>query len=167
MHSLIKIVILIFMENQKEALIRSLENNHIEEKSSQSNQSSISFLHFFSYLGLAILLGIFFGFLLTKLPFKTKSKKSLEIVSNKKTVGIIDKKTFKDQAEGTLKEGGIDGEGNFHLERPGGESQNVYLTSSTVDLSLYVGKKVRVYGQTFAGQKAGWLMDVGLVEVLE
>jgi hypothetical protein len=76
-------------------------------------------------------------------------------------------KNFKDQAEGTLKEGGIDGEGNFHLERPGGESQNVYLTSSTVDLSLYVGKKVRVYGQTFAGQKAGWLMDVGLVEVLK
>jgi hypothetical protein len=30
-----------------------------------------------------------------------------------------------------------------------------------------VGKKVRVYGQTFAGQKAGWLMDVGYIEVLE
>jgi hypothetical protein len=155
------------MENQKEVLIRSLENNHIEEKNSQSNQSSVSLLHFFSYLGLAIFLGIFFGFLLTKLSFKTESKKSLEVVSNQKTAGVVDKKTFKDQAEGTLKEGGIDGEGNFHLERPGGESQNVYLTSSTVDLSLYVGKKVRVYGQTFAGQKAGWLMDVGLVEVLK
>jgi hypothetical protein len=43
---------------------------------------------------------------------------------------------------------------------------NVYLTSSTVDLSPFVGKKVRVWGQTFTGQKAGWLMDVGLVEVL-
>jgi len=167
LHSLIKVVILIFMENQKEALIRSLENNRIEEKNSQSNQSLISFLHFFSYLGLAILLGIFFGFLLTKIPFKTESKKASTTVSSQKTAGIADKKTFKDQAEGTLKEGGIDGEGNFHLERPGGASQNVYLTSSTVDLSLYIGKKVRVYGQTFAGQKAGWLMDVGLVEVLE
>jgi hypothetical protein len=155
------------MKNQKEVLIRSLENNNIEEKNSQSNQSSISFLHFFSYLGLVIILGIFFGFLLTKIPFKNELKKSSHFVSSQKTAGIIDKKTFKDQAEGTLKEGGIDGEGNFHLERPGGESQNVYLTSSTVDLSLYVGKKVRVYGQTFAGQKAGWLMDVGLVEVLE
>jgi hypothetical protein len=155
------------MENQKEVLIRSLENNRIEEKNPQSNQSLISFLHFFSYLGLAILLGIFFGFLLTKLPFKNELKKSSRVVSSQKTAGIIDKKTFKDQAEGTLKEGGIDGEGNFHLERPGGVSQNVYLTSSTVDLSLYVEKKVRVYGQTFAGQKAGWLMDVGLVEVLE
>ena len=155
------------MENKKEILIHSLENDHIKEKNFQPNQSAISFFHFFSYLGLAIFLGIFFGFLLTKLSFKTESKKSLEVVSNQKTAGVVDKKTFKDQAEGTLKEGGIDGEGNFHLERPGGESQNVYLTSSTVDLSLYVGKKVRVYGQTFAGQKAGWLMDVGLVEVLE
>ena len=82
------------------------------------------------------------------------------------TAGIADKKTFKDSSEGILKEGGIDGEGNFHLERPGGESQNVYITSTTVDLSKYVGKKVRVWGATFQGEKAGWLMDVGLVEVL-
>ena len=75
------------------------------------------------------------------------------------------KKTFKDSIVGLLKEGGIEGEGNFHLERPGGVSQNVYLTSSTVDLSKYVGKKVKVWGQTFQGQKAGWLMDVGLVEI--
>lgn len=83
-----------------------------------------------------------------------------------KSAGIVDKKTFKDQAEGILREGGLDGEGNFHLERPGGVSQNVYLTSSTVDLSSYVGKKVRVWGQTFKAEKAGWLMDVGLVETL-
>ena len=61
----------------------------------------------------------------------------------------------------------MEGEGSFHLERPGGTSQNVYLTSSTVDLSEYVGKKVKVYGETFQGEKAGWLMDVGLVEVLQ
>jgi hypothetical protein len=38
----------------------------------------------------------------------------------KKTVGVKDEKKFKDKAEGILKEGSIDGEENFHLERPGG-----------------------------------------------
>ena len=42
--------------------------------------------------------------------------------------------------------------------------KTLYLTSSTVDLSVYIGK-VKVWGQTFTGQKAGWLMDVGLVEI--
>src|SRR4030066_2350630 len=58
--------------------------------------------------------------------------------------GVKDEKKFPDKAEGKLKEGGIDGEGNFHLERPGGKSQNVYLTSSTIDLSKFIGKKVRI-----------------------
>ena len=74
---------------------------------------------------------------------------------------------YKDSAEGLLKEGGIDGEGSFNLERPGGVSQTVYLTSSTVDLSEYLGKKIKVYGQTMQAQKAGWLMDVGKVEVVQ
>lgn len=82
-------------------------------------------------------------------------------------VGSDDTETFSDTAEGTLREGGIDGEGAYHLERPGGESQNVYMTSSVVDLAPMVGKKVKVWGKTFAGEKAGWLMDVGRVEVLE
>ncbi|OGK18579.1 hypothetical protein A3G67_01900 [Candidatus Roizmanbacteria bacterium RIFCSPLOWO2_12_FULL_40_12] len=82
-----------------------------------------------------------------------------------KTAGVFDKKTFPDSAEGLLKKGGIEGEGKFHLERPGGLSQNVYLTSSTVDLEQYIGKKVKVWGQTFKAEKAGWLMDVGYVEV--
>lgn len=82
------------------------------------------------------------------------------------TVGVEDTKEFPDNAEGQLKEGGIDGEGEYHLERPGGESQNVYLTSSTVDLSQFVGKKVKIWGKTFEAEKAGWLMDVGKLEVL-
>jgi len=82
-------------------------------------------------------------------------------------VGITDKDTFKDSAEGELKKGGIDGEGSHRLERPGGESQYVYLTSSIVDLDKFVDKKVKVWGETFSGQKAGWLMDVGKVKVLE
>lgn len=81
------------------------------------------------------------------------------------TVGT-DSTDFKDSAEGTLEKGGVDGEGSHHLVRPGGDTQNVYLTSSIVDLSKFVGKKVKVWGQTFSAQKAGWFMDVGKLKVL-
>jgi len=81
-------------------------------------------------------------------------------------VGITDEKTFRDSAEGELEKGGVEGEGSHHLKRPGGESQNVYLTSSIVDLDKFVGRKIKVWGETFSGQKAGWLMDVGKVKVL-
>lgn len=82
-------------------------------------------------------------------------------------VGVSDEKAFRDSVEGILVEGGIEGEGSHHLEREGGASQNVYLTSSTVDLSLFTGHRVNVWGETFSAQKAGWLMDVGRVKVLE
>ena len=81
-------------------------------------------------------------------------------------VGLDDTKTFSDTAEGMLEEGGIDGEGTHHLTRDGGPSQNVYLTSSVLDLEQFVGKKVQVWGQTFSAQKAGWLMDVGKIKEL-
>lgn len=83
------------------------------------------------------------------------------------TVGVADEKSFKDSAEGELEKGGMNGEGSHHLVRPGGESQSVYLTSSVVELNKFVGRKVKVWGQTFAAQKAGWLMDVGKLKVLE
>lgn len=82
-------------------------------------------------------------------------------------IGIEDTKTFRDSATGVLREGGIDGEGTHHLEREGGASQNVYLTSSVVDLGEFVGKKVEVWGETFKGQKAGWFMDVGRLKIVE
>ena len=119
----------------------------------------------FIFIAVAVILGVGVGFGASKL--QQKPKPGTTSAKAEKVVGIADKKTFKDQAEGTLKEGGIDGEGNFHLVRPGGESQNVYLTSTTVDLTQYIGKKVRVWGETFAAEKAGWLMDVGLVEILK
>lgn len=87
-------------------------------------------------------------------------------LSKGQTFGSKDTKTFKDPVEGTLREGGIEGEGAYHLERPGGESQNVYLTSSVIDLSTFVGKKVKVWGETNAAQRAGWLMDVGRLQIL-
>lgn len=81
------------------------------------------------------------------------------------TYGTNDTSTFKDTAEGVVQKGGINGEGQFHLVRPGGDSQNVYMTSSSVDLSQFIGHKVKVWGATQTAQYAGWLMDVGKVEV--
>lgn len=84
------------------------------------------------------------------------------------SAGIADKETFSDSAEGTLEKKTEDDfleEGSYKLIRPGGESQTVHLTSSTVDMSKFVGEDVRVYGETFASEKVGWLMDVGFIEV--
>jgi len=116
---------------------------------------------------IVVVVGVALGFALSSLKFSpTTGGVSGKTIKTEKTAGILDKKTFKDKAEGLLKEGGIDGEGNFHLDRPGGASQNVYLTSSTVDLSQFIGKKIRAWGVTFKGEKAGWLMDVGYIEVI-
>jgi hypothetical protein len=82
-------------------------------------------------------------------------------------IGNADEKTFKDKSTGVLEEGGINGEGSHRLLREGGPSQTVYLTSSVVDLDEFVGHKVTVWGETFAAQRAGWLMDVGRVKVEE
>lgn len=96
-----------------------------------------------------------------------KREVSKESIGKGTVVGVPDEKTFKDSTEGDLEKGGIEGEGSHHLVRPGGESQYVYLTSSIIDLDQFVGRKVKIWGQTFSGQKAGWLMDVGKLEVLE
>lgn len=80
--------------------------------------------------------------------------------------GSHDTSTFADVAQGYLEKGGVDGEGSHKLLREGGISQTVYLTSSVTDLDKMVGMEVKVWGETFKGQKAGWLMDVGRVEIL-
>jgi len=91
-----------------------------------------------------------------------------KVIKTEKVVGSTDTSTFRDSAEGVLENGGIDGEGTHHLVRAEGRpDQNAYLTSSVVDLDQYAGKKVKVWGETFTAQKAGWLMDVGKIELLE
>ncbi len=77
------------------------------------------------------------------------------------------KKNFKDTAIGTVEKGSINGEGTHILNREGGITQRAALTSSVVDLDLFVGKKVEVKGETNASNKAAWLLDVGSVKVLE
>lgn len=79
--------------------------------------------------------------------------------------GSADETAFKDSATGVLDKGGFNGEGTHKLVRPGGPSQTVYLTSSVIDLDTLVGDQVTVWGETFKGQKVGWLMDVGRVKV--
>lgn len=136
-------------------MLHTLETKEVDE---------VSYSSFFTFVAVAVVIGAVIGFGLTRLNKKTTSN-DVTTKNTAQSAGIVDKKTFKDSVEGILREGGIDGEGNFHIERPGGVSQNAYLTSSTVDLSNYVGKKVKVWGQTFSGQTAGWLMDVGSVEI--
>lgn len=120
-----------------------------------------------------VVLGVISGYIfaarsgsLVSLGTTTKVGSNSSAVTKGAVFGSNDTSTFKDKVEGVLKEGGTDGEGAFHLERPGGVSQNVYLTSSSVDLSKFIDKKIKIWGQTQKAQHAGWLMDVGRVEVL-
>lgn len=125
---------------------------------------------FIASIAVVVIVGIVIGYVASPKGGVTSGSATLSVgstVEKGTVVGSEDTKTFKDKAEGVLEEGGIEGEGQFHLVRPGGDSQNVYLTSSIVDLSQFLKKKIRVWGQTNSAKKAGWLMDVGRVEVLE
>jgi hypothetical protein len=122
-------------------------------------------------LVLIAVLGIGTGYALATFSAKTGTKVPLLPTQGSdlkgQSFGSGDTSTFKDTAEGKLVEGGVEGEGQYHLERAGGDSQNVYLTSSLVDMSKFLNKKIKVWGETQKAEKAGWLMDVGKVEVLE
>lgn len=120
---------------------------------------------------IVILLGIGGGYFLSKnmnntpVAATTAGGTNSTTITTGSTFGSDDMETFSDTAEGVLKEGGVEDEGQFHLERSGGESQNVYMTSSIVDLSKFIDKKIKVWGQTQKAKHAGWLMDVGRVQV--
>ncbi len=112
-----------------------------------------------------IFAGILSGYFLVNPSSNAKQSGKGGIFDNSKVVGSTNTQIFKDTAEGVLEVGGINGEGTHKLVRPGGDSQTAYLTSSVVNLDEYVGKKVKVWGETLAAQKAGWFMDVGRLEV--
>ncbi|MBI2074358.1 MAG: hypothetical protein HYT83_00800 [Candidatus Levybacteria bacterium] len=138
---------------------------------SQANNSALFSRKIILFLIVVAFLGVGSGYLLSKNSVKVGqinlSTGGENAAQKGMVVGSNDTKTFKDSAEGKLENGGIEDEGQYHLVRPGGDSQNVYLVSSVIDLSKFIGKKVRVWGETQKAQKAGWLMDVGRVEVLE
>lgn len=121
-------------------------------------------------IGLSIVLaGAFTGFVLAQGKFgKTGGVggRITGIDGAKQTVGIKCETQLQEIPEGILKEGGIDGEGTHHLERDGGPARSVYLTSSVIALDDYIDKKVKVCGETFAAEQAGWLMDVVSLEVV-
>lgn len=115
-------------------------------------------------------LGVGAGYLLSK-NSSTSTSAALApgtgMVNTKTEVGSNDTRTFRDTATGVIEAGGLSGEGTHKLVRDGGPSQTVYLISSVVDLSTFVGKKVEVWGETQKATKVSWLMDVGRVKLLE
>ncbi len=76
-------------------------------------------------------------------------------------------KAFKDTATGVIEKGDINGEGTHILNREGGKSQRASLTSSVIDLDLFIGKKVEIKGETNTSTKTSWLLDVGVIKILE
>ena len=83
--------------------------------------------------------------------------------------GVNNPSVYKDRAQGRLEENNNKEvpEGSHRLIRPGGEDQTAYLTSSVLDLNLFLGECIEIWGETHAAQKAGWLMDVGRVKLLD
>ena len=114
-----------------------------------------------------ILLGFGTGYLIANHSSgaATITTKNGTVATTAKVVGVQDASKFSNCPTGKLLEGGLDGEGTHHLERPGGPSQTAYLTSSLIDLDQYVNLTVKVCGETIQAQKAPWLMDVQRLEL--
>jgi hypothetical protein len=170
--------------NQSPFVRRSSANQAVESTSVSKAQSSakpvmqtvkpnnkgISGGKVFLVLILMILIGVGIGYGASFVSAKTGTSLVPNALNpNAPAAGKIygngDPSVYKDTAEGVMQNGGIDGDGQYHLVRSGGASQYVYLTSSTLDLSQFINQKIKVWGQTQAAQHAGWLMDVGKVEV--
>lgn len=118
---------------------------------------------------LVIGLGVITGYFLSNKLMKEGKTGTVGVISEVvkgKEYGMVDV-SGKDTAMGVVEVGGLNGEGTHKLLREGGPSQTVYLTSSAVDLDLFNGKKVQIWGETFRGQKTGWFMDVLKIKPLE
>lgn len=120
-----------------------------------------------------ILAGITTGWLLSgqsivgvKKESQVETSKGVEVSETE--AGLEDESSFSEQQspEGVLVEGGVEGEGTHHLDRGLGKDKYVYLTSTVIDLQSFVGKKVKVWGETLSGLHAGWLMDVGKIKII-
>ena len=153
---------------QKTPTVR-IENSSKKETTMDKKQSStLATVGLIAAVALVVLAGVSTGYALAQNSSAIKSVTGGGVLSDVKTensAGELEEGVKYDEAEGKLVVGGIGVEGSHHLERPGGDSQNVYLTSSSVDLDSYVDKTVKVWGVTFDPQKAGWLMDVAKLEV--
>lgn len=116
---------------------------------------------------LIVLLGALTGFLLSRSARFGQTQGTSDQFVNTTTEFGSTSTAFKDTAEGIIESEGTDGEGTHRLLREGGSTKTAYLFSSVLDLDQFIGKKVQVWGETHKAQKAGWLMDVGRVKILE
>ncbi len=140
----------------------------IGDKKASEDMKTQSQTMIFVVYGVLVVLGIGTGYLLSTTVRNTSSSFSkMTVVKTQTTEGISDAKTFRDSAEGIIEKGGTNGEGTHKLIREGGVSQTAFLVSSVIDLDEYIGKKIKVFGETFAAKKAAWLMDVGKIELLQ
>lgn len=150
------------MEGQNQSFIHSIYT----QESSPISQKIVIIA-----AALIIVCGALTGYLLSGNKLFTKSlpreATNPSEIKRGQAFGSEDTKTFRDTAEGTLQKGGVGEEGSHKLIRPGGDSQTVALTSSIINLDQFVGRKVKVWGETQKASKAGWLMDVGKLEVSE
>ena len=133
------------------------------------------------YLVIVAVSGIFLSFWLSRF-FPTSNQKTTPGLSSQlqsadkissasdievgKIYGDADG-TFSDTATGTIEKGSINGVGTHILNREGGISQRASLTSSIIDLDMFVDKLVEIKGETNASDKTSWLLDVGQIKVLQ
>lgn len=152
----------------------NLEDNLIEKFPDSSPKNFLKEILLPSGIILLIILaGTATGYLLNRRVGKgamvVKTLDGAKLVQGSEEIGIEDERVFRDSAEGKLEvnDQSVIEEGSHRLIRPGGVSQTAYLTSSVIDLNQFVGRCVTVWGETFEAQKAGWLMDVGRVKLLD
>lgn len=170
----IKMINLDKPETSATPITNNTKSSFIEETSPTKNLMTNKFILPISFI-LVIALGVYSGAMLkTTLAKKGSIPPELagiqaDIPESGVKVGDIfgsaNEKSFNTSAVGVIDKGGINGEGTHKLVRPGGISQTVYLTSSVIDLDSLVGHQVTIWGETFKGQKAGWLMDVGRAKI--
>lgn len=142
------------MEPQEEKLVQKIPAHSLSDKLP------------IIILVVAVLAGVGTGKVLSSSQ-KSQGLAGVGSLNASPTVASQDNRTFRDFAEGTIQpkptsNDNTYSEGAYLLQRNG--TQPVALTSSVVDLSKYVGKKVKVYGETQKALQEGWLMDVGKVE---
>lgn len=122
------------------------------------------------FILIIVVAGVITGNLLARQTATEIGQEELKVEPGKPPPPQLDTQTFRDRATGVIQKNDASdkyAQGTHKLIREGGPSQTAYLVSSVVDLNLYIGKKVEVWGETFQSTQVGWLMDVGKVNKLE
>ncbi len=161
-------------QNQDQGQIQTQQNKPAPTQPTDSQSSGNKLAKFLPFIIIILVVGVGILTGLVLSAFTKSQTTSGQVLSSEEELSPELKEnltqTFRDEAEGTIeKNDDLDkyAQGTHKLIRPGGEDQTAYLTSSVLDLDEYVGKKIKVYGETFGSSQVGWLMDVGKVEVLE